>query len=269
LANQSVLEKKYSSYFLLDEGKLRKLGDVLKEFASKKDYECGTVYTVKKADNSEYTSDTIDTVLHDDNIKRKEIQKLTISLADRSEEFKWQRRTDCTIEFDQTIDADNRYGFPVRYSVKDNDERWAFAFSEGLDGYIQRTMMSNKMRLRPISSFFEAIVPVLGFMLVILMINSLYPLRHRLLGELNLLEFGILVPICIGLVILCFDTINWLKPIERLSNLVRHSSVFYWGDQKEIYDSQRNFRQNMKWVVLIGFIVSVAAGILVAFLLNR
>lgn len=265
MGDKTSLSKKYRTYFILDEGKLRKLVDVLSEYSKKKDYECGFVFTVEKSNDSEYVTDSVESVLKDDNIKRKEIRKLTISLQNRLERY--SRTMECTVIFDRSVEPDSYYS-PVQYSVKDDDERWAFSISEELDTYIQRTLISNSKKFKPIFSFFDAMLPLLTFLLCILVIDKFRPLRQIRVGDLNLLEVATFTALYIGLILLSFDIFSWLKPHERLSNLMKHNSVFYWGDQRELYDAKRTFRQNIKWVVIIGFLVSVMAGILVAVLLN-
>lgn len=268
IRDKTSLSKKYSSLFILDEGKLRKLVDVLSEYSKKKDYECKVRFTVNKADNSEYVTDSIETVLKDDNVKRKEIRKLTIVVLDKEESRSNTWNPDCEVVFED-VDASS-YSVPVKYTVKGADEDWAFSLAEGLDVYIQRALISENKRLNRLFSFIDnTLVPIIYFLLGLFLISLVYPIKQRHFSDLTLIEVGVIVAICTGLILISFDTLSGVKPFERLSNLTKVSSVFYWGDQKEAHDSQRSFRQNIKWVVIIGFLVSAAAGVLVAVLLNR
>jgi len=259
------LSKNYFAYFILDEGKLRRLLEVLLDYARKKDYECDLAFEVERANNSTYNADSVDTVLKDDNVKHKELRRLNIKLQGRSADY--IQSTECTIVFESR--EPNSYSPTVQYAIKDADERWAFSLSEDLDTYIQRALVHQSKGFDWLFLFIKDLLNDVSILLLILLIGLFYPLRQRHVADINLLEAAVFLTIFGILNSLSYRIFSELKPFERLSNLMKVNSVFYWGDQKELYESQRSFRQNIKWVVVIGFMVSAAAGILVAFLLNR
>ncbi len=264
--DKTSLSKSYSTYFILDEGKLRKLIEVLTEYSKKKDYECDFRFMVKRSDNSEYSTDSIETVLKDDNIKRKEIRELTILLKDKGEQSRYNLKTECNIEF--SVKEPSPYTSPVKYSVKDENEKWAFSLAEELDAYISRTLVYKSKRFNQLPELIDNLLfPMAVFISIIFIINLIYPLNSYRLGDLNLFQTGIVIAICTSLLMLSFNVVQELSPIQKLSNLMNLNSVFYWGDQKETYDAQHSLRQNVKWVVIIGFLVSMIAGVLVTALL--
>lgn len=82
--------KEYDKRFLLDEGKLRKMSEILDSYSRKLDKETELKYTIVRDDNSFYETEEIDDILSEDNSNGKQINKLYISIEEKEKESKEQ-----------------------------------------------------------------------------------------------------------------------------------------------------------------------------------
>ena len=83
--------KEYKSNFHLDEGKLRKISDVVKNHASKLPNKTYINYRVNREDESFYDTSTIDEVLADDNTPGRSIKLIGIELNNTEESVERER----------------------------------------------------------------------------------------------------------------------------------------------------------------------------------
>ena len=53
-----------------------------------------------------------------------------------------------------------------------------------------------------------------------------------------------------------------LFPIEKLIRRVFPKNIFYWGKRKSLYDKYKDLKSKIFWGIVIGFIISIIAGLI-------
>jgi len=268
--SKSELKKDYKHLFFLDEGKLRKIIDTVKLYAEKKDYEFDLYYEINLADNSQYKENDLLRVLGDENVKGKEIIKLSIYLKKVDKEYSWRDNFICQVHFNKSA-APSKYDNPMSSAIIDEDKNWSYGLAEELDIYMKRTIIGEKYEFGRIIKFIDQFVPYSLLIGIFIILKTYFPLLNTNLGEIPAMQivfaFSILFPILLIITITAYEgqvfIIQYL-----LSSFKENNSTFYWGDQIEHFNKTKQLKNNIKWVVIIGFCVSLIAGLVTAILLK-
>lgn len=253
------IDKKYTNYFCLDEEKLTKLVQVLSDHGSShKEFDTRVLVVVYRQDESYYSTEELKKVFEDDNITGKQIDKIRISLARKSEQGKMTINYDgpiCSIVFDRNSSPQNKSNFPVNFTIQDDDRNWGYSLSRDIEIHIKRTFIKNRIiiLLKKLGFY----VPFVIMICPLIIFFNLYPQINVRIGELLISQ------ILIGLtsLIIIFQIIR--KLYGQLFQKITNQSVFCWGDQKNIYNKKKQTNSNILWGVVIAFLVSLAAGIVI------
>lgn len=268
--SNSEIKKEYKHLFFLDEGKLRKIVDMLTQFASKKDFQYEIYFDVSHSDHSIYKENELQKVLGDENVKGKEITELSICLKKVEKEYSWRNELICQIEFSKSS-TPSSYDIPIKYSIIDSDKNWSYGLAEELDIYLKRTIVAKKFEIGNFIKFIDQLLPFVLFGGVLFIIKSYFPIFTSPIGDFSLINvlFGFLVifPFLLFISVKAFG--GEILIIQFLiKSFIEKNSTFYWGDQIEHFNKSKQFKNNIKWVVIIGFLVSSIAGLVVAVLLK-
>ncbi len=69
------------------------------------------------------------------------------------------------------------------------------------------------------------------------------------------------IPAALGLYLVAVVVVAGTRPLSGLATLL-DKSVFYWGDNAGSHDARRRLLANLFWILVVGFIVSLAASLL-------
>lgn len=258
------IKRAYSHRFFLDEGHLRQIVSILADFGKKKDYDCEIVFVLNLSDATELEVKSVDQVLTSTNVVGKELIRLQAFLKNASKSYYDPL---CKLEFNKRT----YYNPSIEYSIKDSDKDWAFLLAEELKAHVGRSSLAETPWVRRLSKL-GGIADIVLFLVVIFVLgfiaNRIYPFLHIRLGDLTLLHIFLGVPAIVVLGFICYGLIDFLDVLGRIAKLISIKSVFYWGDEVDLYESRRGYQTNLRWVVLIGFLVSLTAGIVTALILN-
>jgi hypothetical protein len=279
----SGISKEHDQGFILDEGKLRKIVEIIDQHSAKKPKKPTTEFTVYRQDDSFYMTSSVDAVLVDDNAPGKKILALVIDLIgdpDTKPQSKEPPRL-CRLRF-RTHRQPN-----VDFVISDPDRDWCFLLAEDLGNQLQRILRPKKfpwLRRNPI-------VLEMGVLFILIAITLAIMGYHALQGTPGLSDAQIarltidekitklliinryggqgLIGMAIGsaLMIFVLIAVEW-RPITKLLNWFDRS-FFYWGDEKQSFDRYTDRITRVKWGVIIAFLVSLAAGLIVALAMPR
>lgn len=260
------IDKEYQEFFLLDEAKLRKIVEIIQTHAKRKNEQhTELVFEVFHKDNSKYQTDKLENVLNDENITGREIGSLNVLLTEKEEPYSY-RDPMCSVKF-QAREYNSKYVFDsksITYKIDDSDKAWAYSLSEELDLYIKRTLKSNKKSILKAIEWIDDIFPIIIFCIALLLLFNQCPQLNMKLGDLTLSTTIIGLPILIIIIIALYGLYGIFEPFTKLSAILQGKSVFYIGDQKDKYDKRIKMINNITWVVIVGFLVSFIAGLIIA-----
>jgi hypothetical protein len=257
----SILEKKYKKEFTLDEGKLRKILDLLvnfKETNSTDDEKRKLTFEVKRNNDVRQSETDIEKILSDTNPTPRKILKLTITL-NKSKEYSSDDL--CIIMFN-AIDS---YDKGIHIEIGDMNRKDAFILLEDLDIHISRCINKSNNLVRFFSRilwYFGPLALLLGCSMLISNIFNFHEIKIMTLN-VNHLLYGMLLIFYTTLLFIEFYTENSRSIIEKW---IEPKSVFLWGDQKEIYIKKEKLRDKILWGILIAFLISLSAGLLLMFI---
>lgn len=280
MENTSGIVKRYKQNFLLDETKLRKIVDVLREQSKKLAYETYIEFWVERENNFYFTTRELDVILQDDNTVGKSIRNLIIELY-KSEPDPYdkqrppeERKALAYIAF--SPDRDTK----VQISVTSEDRDWTSLTIDEIDTQIMRTLLK-----KGISALFRyadfIIAPLVIFVGMILGswllqasstsgitqadIASMTPNEQiaKILGILvgrgqnTSFSFILCWLVAWGIGMIIFAT----RPISHLIGKSR-ASFFYWGDMIQLHKKLENRNTLLIWFVGIALLVSIAGSII-------
>jgi len=263
----AFVEHKFDKGFILDETTLRKLNEIIsKRFLNIADHP-KLIYHIYRDDSYSYVTESLEDIINEHNDAWRKITKLSLENY-KMDEF--------TFEFIFSSE-----GAKLEITGKDRDEIYLL-FSD------LREYVNNEIAVRP--KFFTKSPTYLGPSLLILgmigmVSESIYSLNKisdykdpaidKLLKstdvneKLNYLLYhktsissisGIYVWLLI-LLIICL--ISFTGIIEKICSFMLPTNYFAIGKMKEKYDSQKIRFNNVFWIVVVGLIVSIIAGIIV------
>jgi len=285
MAKAAGISKEYVTPFNLDEQKLSKLVEVIKEHAKKLPFETYIELLVGREDNSYYITNELQEVLTDENTQSKSINNLIIELhktvPDPSQaSVPPSKRTPlASILFSITKKK-------VVWNVEGPDRGWAFLVADDLGTQSQR-VLTKTVPLFFLSRAFDSIVFIsLGTIAIALILWFAWPFPSRFSNDqivnmtteqrtiellkisssrVRIADLAILGPPFIYPIIIL---LIYLRPLSR-ALAKTYTSVFYWGDMVPVYDGNAKKLSQIKWGVIIAFIVSLLGSILAGALIAR
>lgn len=289
MSEKAGIRKEFDKPFLLDEAKLRKICEVLREHAKKLEFPTYLKFYIERTDDSFYETRDIDTVLADDNVEAKSIRTVSIELNKDSEEG-----TDLK-KLENEKDASLAYvAFRARktphslFFVTTETREWCFLLADELETQIKRTL-----RKKPFSflshSTIDGIFIVAIFLLALHYLPGLIfktphyditpqqiiqmPQEDILRKTLEVVvtkqnssgtSFYALVFIIVGLMVL-------IEKLPMPSKIISqcNQAVFYWGDAIQRHEKLERTLGRVKWGLIIAFGVSLLATLVGAAILKH
>ena len=254
---RSGILKKFKKKFVLDEDSLRRLEGILKKSIDDYEGDLALVYRVEREDDRFFETTKIEDVLADPNVSGKKIDLLGIELREPLEDTQSTGRYKqiVVIAFDNEDDPP-MFKRDVIFSISCSDRTWALLLADEIEPQIERLFKSKQ-------------TPRL---LLLLLAIPLIPIFLRLLAQMAGASFefrqGAILTVLgiIGIALIFFlgkyvGYPNWFK------TYFGPESVFLWGEESSQYPDRENTRQNIKWGVIVAFLVSLATSIYVSFFL--
>lgn len=278
MAEKAGIYKEYKKHFFLDETKLRKIYDVLREYSKKLNNQNYIKFHAIREDDSFYETKDIDEVLADDNTPGLSIRTLGIEMHREVSEsgkvdYEDEKRDAIAFVVFQRFQEEK---FIMRIQEKQRD--WCFLLADDIDTQVQRTL-----RRKSLVSFIPPrfIDGVVLFLFLSILFFSLTYLSAQGPPELTseqikimaaderlqkILELMVkkhetrdwILPISLFFWSFCFAFLG-LRPISRLLKKISRS-VFYWGDMIAVNDRYEKRVSHIKWGIIVAFIVSLLAG---------
>ena len=268
----SGLSKQYKRSFILDEDALRRFHAVLDKSSKDLSFPTRIVFRVEREDDRYYETTEVDDVLSDPNILGKRVNVLSIELRPEIAD----KKTNVTHVIWQVMvlyslrEKDRPFPNPdlVHIRIATQDRNWARLVADELESQVQRTF---KAKATP--RWLLALCLLVVLVVVCCWSFSLTPPAAR--GALipRAAELAGLVGILSGIIAM-FGYMSF-----RLSHgptwflrAFGPESAFLWGEESQSYPNRGQTRRNIQWCVLVAFLVSVIAGLIVAigpFLKNR
>jgi hypothetical protein len=265
---RAVAEDELNVSYVADEKSIRKLSEIVRERVAQKSGSPDMTYKVTFSDHSYYETDSLDTVLSEENPSTRQIVGAEIDGKTRS-------RADATQTDDSSVVialSDGR----LRYSVKGGDRDWVIN---------TQTDIVDRFRLMETSSYG---VPVLcaatGVSLVIAVLYGLgWVLRNR--AERSVKDDGdkreqiriseYLIELWMKMPFLPFMATMWLFwgllcvagftagfTGYSLGRMLFPLTTFAVGEGASSYAQIRGLRSNLLWGVFVALLISVIAGLL-------
>ena len=285
MAIRASIKREYEDNFLLDEAKLRKVASILDEYAAKLKSKSYVEYYIEREDQTSYTTRNIEEVLADENAAGKRIATLLVSIEpeESGESAKVERPSpEKTVAF---IGFTKLKSPRVRIGLANENRDWCFLLSDELDNQVKRLTRKRPLKFIPLK-FIDGVVFVSVTIIVItFLILRLHASpagftteqiaqmsQDQKLNEILRLEskkfaaqdFGNLGGAGFTLI---FMFLILYRPLARAIQYLTEST-FYWGDAVSHFERRERLAGNIKWVVIVGFIISVIAGLATTGLLN-
>lgn len=253
-------EKEFFHFFKLDKDKLEDIEDVMKQHITNTITNHSFQYAVEREDNSKYVATSLEELLTDKNMPSKKITDLTIIFRAKDENNNFE----CKVSFHEGAN----WIKPIKYSVTDHNKGRILSFSDDLDKHLKRSFIKRPKFLLGVFNILEVSLPIIIFCLFFLGAKLLFPNFNPNINSIGIIDFLMGLPI-IGLFFYgIWSSINLLNITDKLKNNICNSCTFYWGDQKEIFDNKKRFQSNIKWVVIVGGIVSLMMGLVSTWITN-
>lgn len=267
----AFVEHSFPGGFLIDETRLRKLKDII-ESREAKNSDQKIIYQVYRGDSYYYTTESVDDVIKEDNEDWRRITRLELKLPHTA-----PGKEDSDLHF--VLSFSDTMGCQLWASADDRDR--VFLLFSDLRDYIQHEVTIIRT-IDPNTSRFLGVI----FSLVILALVTftlLYRLDHPdpsglrqalessdIATKLNFLinqrqrsaPFG-----SRGLFLLVLATIAsfgaMLGGLRPLFRYIFPGNLFLFGKRREHFEKRQRLTNNLLWVVGVGLMVSVAAGLIV------
>lgn len=267
------VEHNFPKGFILDEERVRKLNSILAERLGKFHTPIKHKFRIYRGDSFSYETDIVDEVVNEDNTDWRRITRLDV-VSEPDESFglilRFSERG-TQIEMEGTDRDEVFLLFSDLREYINNEVNIAKTFRFGRYFFI---FLSSLIFISPIIGFIWSIFPphaspeqvdsVLKNPDIAAKLDFLikYNVSLNKFSYYHLLWF-FLVPFGSFLLILLAGL--WL----RVENYLLPSNVFLFGAQKARFERQRKIITNILWVVIIGFFVSVFAGLVVTIFTSR
>lgn len=252
MALASGIYKRYKKLFALDDDGLRRIEGVMKKAASGYSEPLTVTFHVEREDDRFYESVSVDEVLSDPNVREHRIRLLVIELrktATLSESKDREFDKVAWVVFDK--DEPPVQKPEVRVYISSPDKTWALLLADELEPQVTRLF---KVKEFPnwVFILFAPIFMLFGYK-VSMMLGYSAP---RALG------YAVVVGVtCVSIVLLLMVHTTIAEKKFILLRTVSSESLFLWGEEVSQVADRETLRKNVLWVVIIGFLVSLTAGL--------
>ena len=253
MALASGIYKRYKKLFALDDDGLRRIEGILKKAATAYSEPLSVTFHVQREDDRFYETESIDEVLSDPNLPERRIQLLGIELRKTaaSQDAK-EREQDkvAWVVFDK--DRPPARDPDVLVRISSPDKTWALMLTDELEPQITRLF---KVKTFPnwVFLLFAPIFALVGFRFSVWSGTPMpRPLSHAILAAGGY----------IALVLLLMGHTAVAEKQFRLLRIFTSEPLFLWGEEIAHAAERETLKKNILWAVVVGFIVSLAAGII-------
>jgi len=270
----------FENHFFLDKNRINKIVNILLANGEKRGIQTKVDIDVERKDGSKYRTESIEEVLKDENVKGREIAKIEISLKREPTEeekkvFNLYRNL-CSVKYEiigneYFIRAGNDYynsnaGYRI---TEDNNKELGLDLDNELRIFIERTLSSSNKGIKNILRRLDNLLPFVFIVVIGALVFKIRPEINIKLSEVKVEQFFWWTIIVSSLVWIIESIFQTLKPFSKAFKVYYpNKSVFYWGDQIEIYDKFKERNSKIFWGIVIGFIVSLLAGIVTAIIIK-
>lgn len=252
MALASGIYKRYKKLFSLDDDGLRRIEGVLKKAALSYSEPLSVIFHVRREDHRFYESESVDEVLSDPNVPEHRIRMLGIELrktATLQDPHEQDQDKVAWILFDKD---EPPFQIPdVTVRISSPDKTWALLLADELEPQITRLF---KVKEFPnwVFLLFAPIVALVGYRISTWAGNPMpRSLSHAAWSAGGYASF---------VLVLMAHTAIAEKQFKLLRTL-SSEPLFLWGEEISHAADREALRKNIFWVVIVGFLVSLVAGV--------
>ncbi len=252
MALASGIYKRYKKLFVLDDDGLRRIEGVLKKAASSYSEPLTVTYHVRREDDRFYESESVDEVLSDPNVPERRVRLLgielrkTVALQDSKER---DQDKVAWIVFDK--DEPPLQEPDVHIRISSPDKTWALLLADELEPQVTRLF---KVKTFP-NWIFLAFAPVfalIGYRISVWAGSPMpRPLTHAALSAGGF----------VALLLLLMAHTAIAEKKFKVVRILASEPLFLWGEEISNAADRESLRRNILWTVVIGFLVSLVAGL--------
>ncbi len=284
--SRSGIYREYEQNFLVDEQKLRKIVDLIKEQSKKLLYETYLEFYVEQAKDTFYHTQNIDEILQNDNTIEKSFCTIAIYLYRSDEEPETEQKPQGEKKPIISVAFTSERTPNLRFSVSSDNRDWTFLVFDELETQIKRTLTKKASKIfTPL--FFDLLLATVIIISGLLLLNWLSLKYMPVVPSLDItimtteekitkiLELSIarnnspvfpsILPLILSWILatIIVATRPFTKIIRKISK-----SYFLWGDMIQIHSKRETLLNAIKWGVVIAFIISILSGVVVALIMD-
>ncbi|GFO68352.1 hypothetical protein GMLC_19310 [Geomonas limicola] len=261
----AFVEHEFKKGFILDEGRLRKIYEIITARLAKLEPPLTCAFNVYRGDSYSYTTSLIDDVISEDNNDWRKISMLDIVVKEKGvidfelEFSKNGTRLNITGEDRDTVFL--LYSDIREYVVNELSVGWRPP--EWLDQFIFFIAMSGSLVWFAFNLGQDMPASNPTVVTNILKSSDIHAKLNFLISDSQSRTFNrwsqfwpIIIPFALAM-------ISIGKIPEKTLSIIFPSNEFIFGKMRQNYEKRRKLIQNVFWVVIVGLIVSVVAGFLV------
>jgi hypothetical protein len=247
----SGIYKRYKQLFALDDDGLRRIEGILKKAAANYSEPLTVTFHVQREDDRFYETESIDEILSDPNLPEHRIRLLGIELR-KTAALKEVKDRDqdkvAWIVFDK--DEPPVQQPDVRIRISSPDKTWALMLADELEPQVTRLF---KIKTFPnwIFLLFAPVIAMIGFRLSVW--AGLPPPQPWKNGLWTAGGYIAIVLLLMAHTAIAEKKFRWLR-------IFASEPLFRWGEEISHAAERESLRRNIWWVVIVGFVVSLAAG---------
>jgi len=255
----SGLSRRYRQAFLLDEDGLRRFHGLLKKAANDLAFPTDVVFHIEREDDRYYETADIEEVLADPNIPGKRVTLVRIELRPQEPQNQEDsQHSDWMVMVVYSLrERDRPFPDPdeVLIRIATHDKNWALLLADDLEPQVQRTF---KAKRTP------------RWLIGLLLIPFLFLLLRGVVCDTSkrggLSPEFIVITLAIGvmLMVLLWMSFRLHSVPQWFVKAFGPEAAFLWGEEAQSYPSREQTRRNIQWGVIIAFLASLVAGIVVA-----
>ena len=264
----AFVEHSFRGGFLLDETRLRKLKDII-ESRETRASESKIVYRVSRGDSYAYETQSVDEVVGEDNEDWRRITRLDLKISPPGSGE--PKRDDLRF----LLSFSDKEGCELRIAADERDR--VFLLFSDLRDYIQNEVTVTR-RIDRDTARFTAMAASLAFIMLVgvglvYAVSHVEPDRVRqaldspdITKKLNfIIEERVRPPRWWALILATAAfVIAIISPLSGgIARLVFPGNEFLFGKRKERFERRQRLTSNLLWVVGVGCVVSIAAGLIV------
>ena len=250
---ESGIRKRHNHAFVLDEDSLRRIEGLLEKHSHDYGNPLELVYRVEREDDRFYETHSLDHVLSDPNALTKRIDSLHIEL--RAKALPTDELPEVPPILQIKFEKHDRPAF-LRFSVSmrisSPNRTWALLVADDIEPQIQRTFRAKQVPRWTLALLLVPLAPLIYRMSKFLEPDKFTPGKGILMTSVLLVTLAMMSFVVIAGP---FGSPRWFRRVFG------PESTFLWGGELENHGDREQTRRNLFWVVLVGFLVSLAASL--------